>query len=91
MLDFCSSVEFSFFPFPLQPRITFSSTHSQNSKVPKFYLSRTCEVGKGSKKGLRARQEKKSVIAEMSLVVQWLRLCAPSAGGLGLIPGQGTT
>ena len=25
-----------------------------------------------------------------SLVVQWLRLCAPSAGGLGWIPGQGT-
>ena len=25
-----------------------------------------------------------------SLVVQWLRLCAPNAGGLGLIPGQGT-
>ena len=25
-----------------------------------------------------------------SLVVQWLRLCAPSAGGSGLIPGQGT-
>ena len=25
-----------------------------------------------------------------SLVVQWLRLCAPSAGGPGLIPGQGT-
>ncbi|TEA25844.1 hypothetical protein DBR06_SOUSAS1210137, partial [Sousa chinensis] len=25
-----------------------------------------------------------------SLVVQWLRLRAPSAGGLGLIPGQGT-
>ena len=24
------------------------------------------------------------------LVVQWLRLWAPSAGGLGLIPGQGT-
>ena len=24
-----------------------------------------------------------------SLVVQWLRLCAPSAGGPGLIPGQG--
>ena len=22
--------------------------------------------------------------------VQWLRLCSPSAGGLGLIPGQGT-
>lgn len=25
------------------------------------------------------------------LVVQWLALCAPSAGVLGLIPGQGTT
>ena len=27
---------------------------------------------------------------ETSLVVQWLRLCTPNAGGLGLIPGQGT-
>ena len=25
-----------------------------------------------------------------SLVVQWLRLCAPNAGAVGLIPGQGT-
>ena len=25
-----------------------------------------------------------------SLVVQWLRLCAPSAGAAGSIPGQGT-
>ena len=25
-----------------------------------------------------------------SLVVQWLRLRAPNAGGAGLIPGQGT-
>ena len=25
-----------------------------------------------------------------SLVVQWLRLCIPNAGGLGSIPGQGT-
>ena len=25
-----------------------------------------------------------------SLVVQWLRLCAPNAGGLGSIPGRGT-
>ena len=23
------------------------------------------------------------------LVVQWLRLCTPNAGGLGLIPGRG--
>ena len=27
---------------------------------------------------------------ETFLVVQWLRLCAPSTGGPGLIPGQGT-
>ena len=26
----------------------------------------------------------------ISLVVQWLRLHAPDAGNLGLIPGQGT-
>ena len=25
-----------------------------------------------------------------SLVVQWIRLCAPNAGGQGSIPGQGT-
>ena len=25
-----------------------------------------------------------------SLVVQWLRLCTSTAGGEGLIPGQGT-
>ncbi|TEA33475.1 hypothetical protein DBR06_SOUSAS3910016, partial [Sousa chinensis] len=25
-----------------------------------------------------------------ALVVQWMRLCAPSAGGPGSIPGQGT-
>ena len=27
---------------------------------------------------------------ETFLMVQWLRLCAPSTGGPGLIPGQGT-
>ena len=30
------------------------------------------------------------VILGISLVVQWLRLCAPNAGGSGLIPGQET-
>ena len=29
-------------------------------------------------------------IARTSLVAQWLRLCAPNAGSLGSIPGQGT-
>ena len=29
-------------------------------------------------------------VFETSLVVQWLRFCAPSAGGLGSVPGGGT-
>ena len=29
-------------------------------------------------------------LSGISLVVQWLRLCTPNAGGPGLIPGQGT-
>ena len=33
-------------------------------------------------------QKKKSL--GTSLVVQWLRLCTPNAGGLSLTPGQGT-
>ena len=35
-------------------------------------------------------QRFKKVIKGTSLVVQWLRLRAPNAGGLGSIPGQGT-
>ena len=34
--------------------------------------------------------KKKKLCLGTSLVVQWLRLCTPNAGGLGLIPGQGT-
>ena len=29
-------------------------------------------------------------LSGISLVIQWLRLCTPNAGGPGLIPGQGT-
>ena len=32
----------------------------------------------------------KNAIIRTSLVVQWLRLCTPSAAGLGSIPAQGT-
>ena len=35
-------------------------------------------------------KKKKSLIQGTSLMVQWLRLCAPNAGGLGSIPDQGT-
>ena len=30
------------------------------------------------------------IVIGTSLVVQWLRLCASSAGSMGSIPGQGT-
>ena len=32
----------------------------------------------------------KHTIGGMSLMVQWLGLCASTAGGVGSIPGQGT-
>ena len=32
----------------------------------------------------------KNQLVGTSLVVQWLRLCAPNAGGMGLVPGWGT-
>ena len=32
----------------------------------------------------------KNINSGTSLVVQWLRLCTPYAGGSGSIPGQGT-
>ena len=35
-------------------------------------------------------QEEKTKTGGTSLVVQWLRLHAPNAGGLGSIPDQGT-
>lgn len=39
----------------------------------------------------RKSVKKKNKKSRTFLVVQWLALCAPSAGVLGLIPGQGTT
>ena len=36
------------------------------------------------------KQLKKKLTLETSLVVQWLRLHAPNAGGMGSIPHQGT-
>ena len=35
-------------------------------------------------------KKKKNEEIGTSLVVQWLRLCVPNAGGPGLMPGQGT-
>ena len=32
----------------------------------------------------------KRAVKRTSLAAQWIRLCAPSAGGPGLTPGQGT-
>ena len=46
----------------------------------------------GDMKGTGQRDgngEQKWLVHGVLLVVQWLRLCAPNAGGLGSIPGQG--
>ena len=40
--------------------------------------------------GMKHKLESRLLGEGTSLVVQWLRLQAPNAGGLGLIPGQGT-
>ena len=44
---------------------------------------------------ISAREQHKNVLfkniqAGTSLVVQWVRLCAPTAGGTGSVPGGGT-
>ena len=39
---------------------------------------------------IRRQSPKKHFIDGTSLVVQWLGLCAPTAGGTGWIPGWGT-
>ena len=36
------------------------------------------------------RKQLKNTQGGISLVVEWVRLCAPNAGGPGSIPGQGT-
>ena len=47
--------------------------------------------GKKEERKKRRKKEKKERKKERtSQVVQWLRLHAPNAAGLGLIPGQGT-
>ena len=43
-----------------------------------FFKSPDCGAGEGNE----IRKDKTGA----SLVVQWLRLCIPNAGGLGLIP-----
>ena len=49
----------------------------------------TCGFGKGEI-GFSFAGDKNILNSGISLVVQWLRLCAPNAGGPGSIPGQGT-
>ena len=39
----------------------------------------------------KAKRSLKNSYTGNSLVVQWLRLCAPYTRGLGSIPGQGTS
>ena len=46
------------------------------------------EDGLVAKKLVELKKKKKDLNVGTSLVVHWLRLCDPSAGGAGLIPGQ---
>ena len=55
----------------------------REGKLWKLALNMKTATGKGL---AETRQE----IPGASLVVQWLRLCAPSAGSLGSIPDQRT-
>ena len=41
--------------------------------------------------GFQKNEWKNKKVCGISLIVQWLRLRAPKAGGLGSIPVQGTT
>jgi hypothetical protein len=52
-----------------------------------YYLDNSLSI-KDKKAG--KRREKRKGREGTSLVAHWLRLCAPTAGGSGLIPGQGT-
>ena len=49
-------------------------------------LAPGCQCAVGEKTSHQKQRQKMGT----SLVAQWLRLCAPGAGGMGLIPGQGT-
>ena len=53
-----------------------------------FVRSQVLCQGRG--KYLHPTNTKKIKNKRTSLVVQWLRLCASGAGGMGLIPGWGT-
>ena len=50
----------------------------------KAYCDAFCEHSDG---GTFGRSKKRKGRQGTFLVVQWLGLCAPNAGGLGLIPG----
>ena len=54
------------------------------------HLLKSLDKGLGEvRERVRLEKEKKEILGT-SLVAQWIRLCAPNAGGPGLIPGLGT-
>ena len=61
---------------------------AEEGKLPNsFYEATITWIPKPDKD---TTHKKRKLHAGTSLVAQWLRLCAPNAGGPGLIPGQGT-
>ena len=49
-----------------------------------------CYRSINTNKAYKCNCEYKNQAIGTSLVVQWVRLCAPNEGGLGSIPGRGT-
>ena len=64
-----------------------TKTWNRNSIVA--YSIKTFKNGPHKKKIFKILLKKKKVHPRPSLVVQWLRLWSPNAGGLGSIPGWG--
>ena len=77
--------------FTIQPGVRFISlpVAHRNSVPPNFYSSKECTKQRSLLLSRKIVSSKIS-LPGTSLVIQWLKLHAPKAGGLGSIPGQET-
>ena len=81
-------LQWSQFP-PCYPQVSFCCPRLRKQLCTILFVQTPLPLGKKNRNPLQLAQQKAGTIWT-SLVVQWLRLCIPNAGGLGLIPGQGT-
>ena len=77
--------------FPGCPVVKTLHFHCWGVQVPSLVRElRSCMAKKQTNKKKPNKTNKQKLSWETSLAVQWLRLCAPNAGGQGATPGQGT-